>query len=77
MAQLQKQCHIQELGICCPIKSPYTERFILMKLLDKEKNYALTHELMEYMKRARRAEKRLMRQRQKDIAEFDKLFIEN
>ena len=49
----------------------------LIKPLDKEKNYAPTHELTKYMKRARRAEKRLMRQRQKDIAEFDKLFIEN
>ena len=48
----------------------------LMQPLDKEKNYAPTHELMKYMKRARRAEKRLMRQREKDIAEFDKIFIE-
>ena len=31
---------------------------------------------MKYMKRARRAEKRLMRQREKDIAEFDKIFTE-
>ena len=45
----------------------------LMQPLDAEKDYGPTHELKKYIKRAKRAEKRLMKKREKNIAEFDKL----
>ena len=44
----------------------------LMQPLDAEKDYGPTHELKKYIKRAKRAEKRLMKKREKNIAEFDK-----
>ena len=47
----------------------------LLSPLDAQKSYAPTHELTKYMKRARKAEKRLMKKRKKDIADFDKIFI--
>ena len=49
----------------------------LVKPMDTEKSYAPTHELIKYMKRAKRAEKRLMKKREKDIAEFDKVFMDD
>ena len=80
MTQIQKQCHTPtpELGIRCPISRVGTlNGLFLVKPLDTEKSYAPTHELTKYMKRAKRAEKKLMKKREKDIAEFDKIFVDD
>lgn len=45
--------------------------------MDTEKSYAPTYELTKYMKRAKRAEKRLLKKRERGIAEFDKIFMDD
>eukprot|EP00956_Cyclotella_meneghiniana_P032178 scaffold87347_cov52-Cyclotella_meneghiniana.AAC.1 len=49
----------------------------LVKPMDTKKSYARTYELTKYTKRAKRAEKRLMKKRERDIAEFDKIFMDD
>ena len=73
MTQIQKQCHspTTELGIRCPISRVGTlNGLFLVKPLDTEKSYAPTHELTKYMKRAKRAEKKLMKKTSLNLTKY-------